>query len=70
MNDEKPPHHFGDEWIMVGRSSADTLLVRGGLKPIAIRVNHGDAEDLRQLLRDANAGIAAQKQENDARRSG
>lgn len=45
------------KWTLVGESSQDSLFVRGGPKPIAIRVSHHDSADLLRLLADANTGI-------------
>ena len=49
------------EWALVGEAASDSLLVRGGLKPISIHVSHPSSFDLLQLLGDANAGIAVEK---------
>ena len=48
------------EWVLVGEQSSDSLLVRGGMKPVSIRVSHPDSQELIQLLAEANAGIAAE----------
>lgn len=47
------------KWALVGESASDSLLVCGGERPIAIRVSHDDSQQLRDLIDDANAGIAA-----------
>lgn len=49
--------HASEEWVLVGRSSSQSLLVRGGSRPIAISVSHRDSSDLLDLLKDANLGV-------------
>lgn len=51
-----------DEWVLVGEHAKNSYLVRGGLKPICIWVSHIDSAHLIQLLTEANAGIAAMKE--------
>jgi hypothetical protein len=46
------------EWLLVGEQSSDSLLVRGGAKPVSIRVSHPSSSELIELLAEANAGIA------------
>jgi hypothetical protein len=55
------PKFVGGEWAIVGEQSSNTLLVRGGIDPIAIRVSTPDASHLRLLVDEANAGIRAAK---------
>lgn len=54
----KPRIVAREEWVLVGARSGDSLLVRGGEHPIAIRVSHPDSGDLIDLLSDANIGAA------------
>jgi hypothetical protein len=53
------------EWVLVGEQASDSILVRGGMKPISIRVSHPDSQELIQLLAEANAGIAAEMAKPD-----
>lgn len=46
-----------NEWVLVGQTSKESMLVRGGNKPCCIKVSHGDSSDLIALLEDANNGI-------------
>jgi hypothetical protein len=46
-----------EEWVIVGEKSSDTLLVRGGKRPVAIRVSSSDAGALRELVVAANRGL-------------
>jgi hypothetical protein len=50
--------YIGDLWFIAGEQSTDTLLVRGGKRPVAIRVSHPDSDDLRRLVDDANRGLS------------
>jgi hypothetical protein len=51
--------YIRDWWHIAGEQSTDTLLVRGGRHPVAIRVSHPDSADLRRLVDEANRGIRA-----------
>jgi hypothetical protein len=55
------------EWVLVGEQASDSILVRGGMKPVSIRVSHPDSQELIQLLAEANAGIAAEVAKPDLR---
>lgn len=58
-SDYRPNAHVSGTWMLIGESSGNTLIVRGGKKPVCIRVSHSDSEDLFQLLTDANEGICS-----------
>jgi hypothetical protein len=59
--------HNDEVWMIVGRTSADSMLVRGGERPVMIRVNHGDSLELIRLVEDANLGIQARRELKDQR---
>lgn len=58
-----PENHYGEGWILVGISAQNSMLVRGGDKPVAIHVRHDDSGDLRELIADANRGVEAKQSE-------
>ena len=61
----RPKAHYENEWMIVGLSSQNTMLVRGGKNPVSIKVQHSDSEDLFQLLSDANQAIRQRESQND-----